>query len=390
MRPLDGIRVVDLTRVVSGPFCTMQLGDFGADVLKIERPGTGDDARAFAPPYQGDQSAYFLSVNRNKKSVVLDLKAAADQEALWQLIGSADVLVENFRSGVMERIGFGYEEVRQRRPELVYASISGFGDSGPGKDRPGYDVIVQGEAGLMDLTGPEDGSPFKVGTSIADLASGLVASQAIIAALYARQRGGTGQHIQISMYEVVASLLTFNAGIYFATGQTPRRRGNAHPTIVPYEPFEANDGWINLGIANDALWTSFCRAIERPDLAVDPRFLQAEERVRNRKALTPVVASIIAGRSRDDWLNLLSPLGIPCGAIRTVAEVCDGPVLAARDMIAEMQHGTAGRVKNIKNPARMGGTPLEVYRAPPTLGEHSEEVLSALRENRENGHGADK
>lgn len=380
MRPLDGIRVVDLTRVVSGPFCTMQLGDFGAEVIKIERPGKGDDARAFAPPYQGDQSAYFLSVNRNKKSIVLDLKSERDKEALWRLIDTSDVLVENFRPGVMDRLGFGYDAVRQRRPELVYASISGFGDTGPGRDRPGYDVIIQGEAGLMDLTGPEDGAPYKVGTSIADLTAGLTASQAIMAALYARQRDGAGQHVQISMYEAVASLLTFNAGIYFATGEPPRRRGNAHPTIVPYETFKAADGWINLGIANDGLWRAFCGAIDRPELAADERFAGAEDRVRNRDVLTPVVTAIIAGRGRDEWLELLQPLGIPCGAIRTVAEVCDSEILEVRGMVAGMPHASAGTVRSIKNPARMSRTPLDIYEAPPILGEHTEEVLAGLPE----------
>lgn len=378
VRPLDGIRVVDLTRVVSGPFCTMQLGDFGAEVIKIERPGTGDDARAFAPPYQGDQSAYFLSVNRNKKSIVLDLKAPRDKDILWRLIDTSDVLVENFRPGVMDRLGFGYEAVRRRRPGVVYASISGFGDTGPARDRPGYDVIVQGEAGLMDLTGPADGPPYKVGTSIADLSAGLMASQAIIAALFARQRDGKGQHVNISMYESAASLLTFNAGIYFATGETPKRRGNAHPTIVPYETFEAADGWINLGIANDGLWDSFCRAVDRPELAGDERFARAEDRVRSRAVLTPIVTAIIAGRSRDAWLDLLQPLGIPCGAIRTVAEVCDSDILAERGMIAEIPHASAGTVKSLKNAARMSRTPLDVYTAPPMLGEHTVEILSVL------------
>jgi len=378
MRPLDGIRVLDLTRVVSGPFCTMQLGDLGADVIKIERPGEGDDTRAFAPPFQGDQAAYFLSVNRNKKSVTLDLKSAEGKELLWRLIEKSDVLVENFRPGAMDRLGFGYSAVRNRRPGLVYASISGFGDSGPERSRPGYDVIVQGEAGIMDLTGPVDGAPHKVGTSVADLASGLTLTQGILAALLVRARSGEGQYVHVSMYEAVASLLTFTASIYFATGQSPRRRGNEHPTIVPYETFETADGWFNLGIANDDHWRRFCKAIERTDLAEDPRFARAADRVRHRADLVPMVRDIMRTASRGDWRKVLEPLGIPCGAIRSVGEVCDSEVLRARDMIAAMPHATAGIVKGIKSPVHMSATPLDHYEAPPSLGEHTDVVLSEL------------
>jgi formyl-CoA transferase len=378
MRPLDGIRVVDLTRVVSGPYCTMQLGDLGAEVIKIERPGEGDDTRAFAPPYQGDQAAYFLSINRNKQSLTLDLKSAAAKDILWRLIDIADVLVENFRPGAMDRLGFSYEAVKARRPSLVYASISGFGDTGPQKDRAGYDVIVQGEAGIMDLTGPRDGPPHKVGTSIADLVSGLTAAQGILAALYARRDTGRGQHVRISMYEAVAALLTFNAGIYFATGTAPRRRGNEHATIVPYETFEAADGWINLGVANDELWQRFCAAADRADLQRDMRFARAADRVRHRDVLVPIVKDIIRQRTRDDWLQRLDQQGIPCGAIRTVAEVCESDVLRARDMIAEMAHSSAGTVKGIKSAVHLSDTPLSTYAAPPALGEHSDSVLSRL------------
>ena len=225
MRPLEGIRILDLTRVLSGPHCTMLLGDLGAEVIKVERPREGDDTRAFAPPFQGDQAAYFLSINRNKKSITLDMKSERCKEVLWRLVDVSDVLVENFRPAAMERLGFGYEAVRARRPSMIYCSISGFGDTGPQKDRAGYDVIVQGEAGLMDLTGPRDGPPHKVGTSIADLVSGLTAAQGILAALYAAKVDGRGQRVHVSMYEAVAALLTFNASIYFATGNSPRASG---------------------------------------------------------------------------------------------------------------------------------------------------------------------
>src|SRR6185437_3366597 len=289
MRPLEGLRVVDLTRVLSGPYCAMQLGDLGAEVNKVERPVEGDDSRAFAPPYQGDEAAYFLSVNRNKKSITLDLKSAAGREVLGRLIDSADVLVENFRTGVMDRLGFGYEAVNARRPSLVYCAISGFGATGPYKDRGGYDAIAQGETGLMDLTGAADGTPYKLGTPISDIASGTAAAQGILAALYVRKDSGLGQFVEISMYEATAALLVYNASAYFATGTSPRRRGNAHASIVPYETFEAADGWINLGVANDEQWRKFCGVIGRPELGGDPRFAAQPDRVRNREPLLALV-----------------------------------------------------------------------------------------------------
>jgi crotonobetainyl-CoA:carnitine CoA-transferase CaiB-like acyl-CoA transferase len=380
MRPLEGLRVVDLTRVLSGPYCTMQLGDLGAEVIKVERPGEGDDTRAFAPPYQGDEAAYFLSVNRNKKSITLDMKSERGREVLWRLIDKSDVLVENFRPGAMDRLGFGYAAVSKRRPTLVYCSISGFGNTGLYKDRPGYDVIVQGEAGIQDITGNPDGPPFKVGTSIADLTSGMNGAMGILAALYAARTTGRGQHVSISMYESIASLLSFNTGIYYATGESPKRRGNAHATIVPYETFEASDGWISLGVANDELWKRFCKLVERPDLTDDPRFAKAADRVRNRDTLVPIVKDIIKQRKRDDWLPLMDVAGIPSGGIRTVGEVCESELLKSRDMIAEMPHAGkgVGIVKNIKNPMHLSDTPLNGYAAPPRLGEHTKEVLTGL------------
>jgi formyl-CoA transferase len=354
----------------------MQLGDLGAEVIKVERPGAGDDTRAFAPPFQGDQAAYFLSVNRNKKSMTLDMKSKPGKQVLWRLIDVSDVLVENFRPGAMDRLGLGYSAVKARRPSLVYCSISGFGDSGIHKDRPGYDVIVQGEAGIMDITGPRDGAPHKVGVAIADLVSGLNASQGILAALLTRKATGLGQHVRISMYEAVAALLTFNASIYYATGDSPRRRGNEHPTIVPYETFEARDGWINLGVANDDLWQRFCAAAEHPQLQSDPRFAKASDRVRNRELLLPLVRAIVKEHGRDEWLQRLDKAGVPSGAIRSVGEVCEGEVLKARAMVAQMQHPSAGTVKAIKNPMHLSETPLDRYAPPPALGQHTREILT--------------
>jgi formyl-CoA transferase len=356
----------------------MQLGDLGAEVIKVERPGAGDDTRAFAPPYQGDQAAYFLSVNRNKKSMSLDMKGDKAKEILWRLIEVSDIIVENFRPGAMDRLGLGYEAVKARRPSMIYCSISGFGDTGIQKDRPGYDVIVQGEAGIMDVTGPKDGAPHKVGVAVADLVSGLNATQGILAALHARHSSGVGQHVRISMYEAVAALLTFNASIFYATGNSPRRRGNEHPTIVPYETFEAADGWINLGVANDDLWRRFCTAAEKPELITHPQYAKAADRVRNRDVLVPLVKELVKQRTRDDWMQRLDKAGVPSGAIRTVGEVCESDVLKSRDMIAEMPHESAGTVKAIKSAMHLSGTPLDSYVAPPRLGEHTREILTGL------------
>jgi crotonobetainyl-CoA:carnitine CoA-transferase CaiB-like acyl-CoA transferase len=378
MRPLHGIRIVDMTRVLSGPYCTMQLADMGAEVIKIEHPDKGDDTRAFAPPFQGDQAAYFLSVNRNKKSIALDMKTKEAKEVLWKLIECSDVIVENFKPGAMDRLGFSYAEVKKRRPGMIYASISGFGDTGIWADRPGYDVIVQGEAGVMDLTGPKDGAPHKVGVAVSDLVSGLYAAQGILAALYARNANGKGQHVRISMYEATASLLTFNASIFHATGNSPRRRGNEHPTIVPYQTFEAADGWINLGVANDDLWNRFCDAAERADLKTDERFAKAPDRVRNRDILIPLVERVVKQHTRAEWIKRLDKASVPCGAISTVGEVCTGEGLKARDMIAEMPHASAGVVKAIKSPVHLDETPLDTYVAPPRLGEHTQQVLTGL------------
>ena len=378
MRPLAGVRVLDLSRVVAGPYCTMQLGDLGAEIIKIERPDLGDDSRAFGPPYQGGEAAYYLSVNRNKKSVTLDLKSEQGAAVLWRLIDVSDVLVESFRPGVMNRLGFSAKAVLERNPRIIYGSISGFGSTGPAANRPGYDLIVQGEAGLMDITGQVDGPPSKVGTSIADLASGLHAAQGILAALFERERSGKGQHLEVSMVDATASLLTFNAGIYFATGEAPKRRGNEHPTIVPYETFGAADGWINIAVGNDNLWQALCAALERVDLAEDPRFKTAPLRVENRRELSPKLNDILSTRPRDHWIDLFNAHGIPCGAIRSVAEVCDGPILNDRERIVSMPHPQAGQVKAIKSPLEFSRSSIDGYEAPPLLGEHTEAVLREL------------
>jgi formyl-CoA transferase len=375
MAPLDGIRVIDLSRVVSGPLCTMNLADMGADVVKIEEPGRGDESRAFGPPFLGGESPYYLSVNRNKRSCTVNLKRDAGKAILWRLLDTADVVVQNFRPGAMARLGLDYDAVAARHPRLIYCSISGFGDSGPDAVRPGYDLVVQGESGLMDLTGEADGPPTRIGTSIADLTAGVMAAQGITLALYARQTTGRGQHVKIAMLDAVASLLTYNAGNYFATGESPTRRGNDHPSVVPYQTLRAKDGWMNLAVANDSLWVRYCDAIERPDLRDDPRFATAPERVNHRDTLVPIIVALTAARTVQQWVDLLGAAGVPCGRIRNVAEVCTNPQLTERGKVVDRPHPTAGIVTMIGLPIELSDTPGRIRTAPPLLGEHTDDVL---------------
>ena len=375
MAPLDGIRVIDLSRVVSGPLCTMNLADMGADVIKIEEPGRGDESRAFGPPFLGGESPYYLSVNRNKRSCTVNLKRDAGKAILWRLLDTADVVVQNFRPGAMARLGLDYDAVAARHPRLIYCSISGFGDSGPDAVRPGYDLVVQGESGLMDLTGEADGPPTRIGTSIADLTAGVMAAQGITLALYARQTTGRGQHVKIAMLDAVASLLTYNAGNYFATGESPTRRGNDHPSVVPYQTLRAKDGWMNLAVANDSLWVRYCDAIERPDLRDDPRFATAPERVNHRDTLVPIIVALTAARTVQQWVDLLGAAGVPCGRIRNVAEVCTNPQLTERGKVVDRPHPTAGIVTMIGLPIELSDTPGRIRTAPPLLGEHTDDVL---------------
>ncbi len=378
MKPLAGFRVLDLSRVVSGPFCSMLLADLGAEVIKIEEPLHGDDSRAFGPPFVGGQSAYFLSVNRNKRSCAINLKAPEGVQLVRSLAERSDVLLENFRPGTLARLGLDPQALRRANPSLVTCSISGFGHTGPDSQRPGYDLIIQGESGVMDITGDADGLPTKIGTSMADLVTGQFASQAITAALLERTRTGHGRHVEISMLDCMASLLTFNAGIYFTTGESPRRRGNSHATIAPYETFRASDGWLNIGVANDKFWRLFCGVIERPDLAADARYAKAEDRVRLRAELVPVVAEILARRSRGHWIERLRAAGVPYGDIRSVGEVCEAEQLTSRGMVIEMAHPTAGVVKNIGSPFRFDDRHDDRHKAPPLLGGDTRAVLTGL------------
>ncbi len=373
---LAGVRVLDLCRVVSGPFATMQLGDLGADVLKVEEPGRGDESRSYGPRFPGGESAYFMSINRNKRSCAIDLKAAAGRDLVLRLAAVADVVVENFRPGTLDRLGLGYAALAEGNPRLVLCAITGFGRTGPQASRPGYDLIIQGESGIMDITGEPDGPPVKVGTSVADLVTGLYCAQAVLAALARRDRSGTGGRVDVSMLDAMASLLTFNAGIYFATGVSPRRRGNAHPTISPYQTFEASDGWLNIGVANDKFWALFCGVLDRADLRDDPRFARAPDRAANRVALHALLCPVIHARPRAHWVAALAAAGVPCGEIRTVAEVCENPQLTGRGQVQAVRHPAAGDVRHVASAIRFDDAPPPPARPPPCLGEHRDDVLS--------------
>jgi crotonobetainyl-CoA:carnitine CoA-transferase CaiB-like acyl-CoA transferase len=376
-KPLAGVRVLDLTRVLAGPFCTMMLGDMGAEVIKIEEPGKGDDTRRW-PPFLGGEATYFMAVNRNKKSVALNLKAPEGLDVLRRLAVKSDVLVENFRPGTMERLGLGFGALTKLNPRLVYCSISGFGESGPEAHRAGYDLIVQGESGIMDLTGFPDGPPVKVGNSVADLVAGLSAAHGIVLALLARTRTKRGQKVEIAMLDVMASLLTYQAGIYFGTGQRPTRKGNEHPSIVPYEVFKAADAYLTLGVANNSLWRQCCAALDCSELAADPRFDTEAKRVENRATLVPLLNEILATRDADEWLKRLEAAGVPAGRIKTVAEVCESAHLKARGMIVGLPHETAGTVTVMGVPVRLSATPGAATTAPPRLGEHTDLVLARV------------
>jgi crotonobetainyl-CoA:carnitine CoA-transferase CaiB-like acyl-CoA transferase len=375
--PLAGLRVIDFTRILAGPFGSQFLGDMGAEVIKVEEPAKGDDTRGW-PPFVAGEATYFLSVNRNKKSLTVNMKAPEGVAILEKLIARSDVVLENFRPGTMERLGLGYGKLRRINPRLVYCSISGFGESGPEASRPGYDLIVQGESGLMDITGFADGPPVKVGNSIADLVSGMAAAQGVTLALLARDRSGRGQKVEIGMLDVMASLLTYQAGLYWNAGGRPARRGNQHPSIVPYEVFRAQDAYLTLGVANNSLWERTCRALDRGDLVRDPRFDTEANRVTHRDMLIPMLNEILGARPADEWLERLEKAGVPAGKIKTVAEVCESPHLKARGMVVKLPHPKAGSITVMGVPIRLHDTPGAASVPPPLLGQHTDEILTRL------------
>lgn len=375
--PLEGVRVLDLTRVVAGPYCSMFLGDLGAEVVKVEQPGAGDDTRGWGPPFAGGESAYYLCINRNKQSLTLDLKSKRAVELLRGLAKAADVIIENFRPGTMERLGLGEKELRALNPRLIYASLTGFGADGPMSDWPGYDLIVQAWGGLMSITGMPDGEPAKVGVAIIDLVAGLILGKAITAALFAREKIGVGQRIDTSLLEAeVASLINVGSN-YLVGGKIPTRWGNAHPNIVPYQSFKTADGYLVVGVASEVIWKRFCAAVGREELTEDARFTANSKRVENRAELIALLSAMFVQRDNETWFKLLTEAEVPCAPVQTIDQVFQAPQVLHRDMLVEVDHPTAGKVRMAGIPVKFSVTPASVRKPPPLLGEHNESVLKS-------------
>lgn len=374
-QPLGGVRVLDLSRMIAGPFCSMTLADLGAEVIKVEIPGRGDDSRAY-PPFINEVSSYFLSLNRGKKSVTLNLKKKEAREAIYRLAGKCDVLLENYRPGVTERLGVDYETIHGINPGLVYCSISSFGQTGPYAEWPGYDLIIQGMGGLMGITGEPGRPPVRIGVAITDIGAAMWGLIAILAALRVRERTGKGQHIDVSMMDGSVAWLTFMAGNYFATGKPPTKMGGAHPNIVPYQAFEAGDGkGLLIAAGNDRLWALLCQGMGLEELRDDPRFATADKRVENRETLTSLLQEELLKRPRDDWLERLRALGFPCGPVYTMDEIFADEQVLHRGMLVEMEHPKAGKIKQIGPVIKFSETPSELTLPPPELGADTEMVL---------------
>jgi formyl-CoA transferase len=387
--PLSHIRVLDLSRVLAGPWCGQNLADLGAEVIKIERPGTGDDSRAFGPPWLKDrsgrdtkESAYFASANRGKKSVTVNLSKPGGQDIVRSLARQSDVLIENYKVGDLARYGLGYEDLKKIHPRIIYCSVTGFGQTGPYRERPGYDFMIQGMGGVMSITGERDdlpgGGPQRVGIPIADIMTGMYATVAICAALAHRETSGAGQHLDLALLDTQVGVLANQGMNFLATGQPPGRIGNAHPNIVPYQPFRTKDGDVILACGNDNLFNKFCEMAGCQHLASDPRFSTNSKRVENRDAITALLAEIFRKRTTKEWCDALEAAGVPNGPINNLKQVFDEPQVAARGMRIELEHPLAGKVPLIASPMKFSGTPLEHRAAPPTLGQHTDEVLSRL------------
>ena len=351
----------------------MLLADMGARVIKLEQPGKGDDTRAWGPPFLEGESAYFLSINRNKESVTLDFKQPEGRAVLDRLIAKSDVLVENFRPGTLARLGLDYQTLAAKHPRLIYCSISGFGHTGPRSKEPGYDAIMQAEGGLMSITGAADGAPYRLGVAIVDIVSGMFAAYGVAMALFARERTGRGQEVDLAMLDATVALLTYQAGNFFASGKVPARLGNRHPSIVPYETFAASDGEFVLAVGNDEQWRRFCAIAELPE---DERFATNRQRVTGYDQLRPFVADRLRTKPRQHWIDKLTAAGVPCGSVRNFQELFDDPQLAAREMLARVEHATIGQLKTLGVPIKLSDTPGAVRTPPPTLGQHTEAVLA--------------
>ena len=376
--PLKGVRVLDLTRVLAGPFCSMTLSDLGAEIIKVEIPGSGDDTRAF-PPYINGESSYFMSVNRGKKSVTLNLKEDSAREALHRLAAVCDVFLENYRPGVTMRLGIDYDTLKKINPRLIYCSISSFGQTGPYNQWPGYDLIVQGMGGLMGLTGEPGRPPVRVGMAVTDIGAGMYGVIGILAALRARDATGAGQYIDVSMLDGSVSWMTYASGNYFATGENPPRLGSAHTSIVPYQGFEAGDGkHILVACGNDRLWEMLCDAMGLGAVKKDARFTSNGLRVTNRGALIPLLEAEFMKRPRDEWLKVLNDVGFPCAPVYLLDELFSDPQVLERGMLREVDHPKAGKIKQVGPVLKMSGSPCVMGGPPPTLGQHTESVLKEL------------
>jgi CoA:oxalate CoA-transferase len=375
--PLAGIRVVDLTRILAGPFATMVLADLGAEVIKVENPHLGDDSRAYGPFIRGE-SAYFMSLNRNKKSITLNLHHPKGKQTLRELVKLSDVLVENFRPDTMEKLDLGYDSLKKTNPRLVYASCSGFGSTGSYSKKPAYDITIQALGGIMSLTGEPGGRPVRVGTSIGDIAAGLFTAIGIISAIHARERTGCGQKIDLSMLDCQVAILENAIARYFVTGEVPGPLETRHPSITPFEQFRSKDSYIVIAAGNDALWAKLSGALGKPELLDDSRFKDNNLRTENQPQLRSIIEEITATKTTQEWIEIFEREGVPCAPVNTVADVVKHPQVLARNMLAELIHPTAGRIMMPNLPIRLSNTPGGVQRPPPLHGEHTEEVLSEL------------
>lgn len=377
VQPLTGIRVLDLSRVLAGPYCTMVLGDLGADVIKVES-SEGDETRGWGPPFAAGESAYYLCVNRNKRSIIVDFKTEEGLTILHELIKRSDVLVENFRPGTLARYSLGFESASKLNARLIYCSITGFGQTGPLREKPGYDFMIQAMGGLMSFTGEPDGEPMKVGVAVADLFAGQNAVIAILAALQARAQTGWGQHLDISLFDSQVAMLANVASNYLISGNLPKRYGNAHANIVPYQSFQASDAWFVVAVGNDKQFEKLCEVIGKPELVSDTRFAINSERVSNRDALVTILKPIFLTRTSGEWLSMLENAGIPCGPINTLDKVFSMPQVDAREMLIRMEHQNIEDLKLVGSPLKFSETPAGYKLPPPRLGEHSEEILKEL------------
>ena len=376
--PLASIHILDLSRALAGPFCTMILADLGADVIKVEQPDVGDTTRSWGPPFEGSEASYYLSINRNKRSIALDFKSERDREALRRLVARCDVLVENFVPGTLDRLGFGYDECRALRGDIVYCSISGFGQVGPDRTRAAYDQVLQGLGGIMSVTGEPDGPPVRIGIAIADIMAAMFAVTAIQAALFHRQRTGEGQYVDTSLLESQLAMMTYQAGRYFATGEAPTGVGNRHPTIAPYGVYQAADGYVTLAVGTETLWVRFCAALGLQHLRDDERFASNTARVANRVALDGVIEALFATLPAAQIDTQLNAVGVPCGVVRDLAAAFSDPQVAALDLVQTLAHPTAGDIRVVGPPYHLSATPPTIRLPPPLLGQHTAAILAEL------------